>query len=53
MHQSANVTWHNTNVDEWPRCELPGCPDRFMERTSENVRRHFDREHPGVSPVQS
>jgi hypothetical protein len=54
MPQNTNVTWHNSNVDGWwPRCRVPGCPDRFLEKVGEDVRRHFDREHPGVTPVES
>jgi len=42
MPQNTNATWHNSNVvGWWPRCKAPDCPDRFMEETNEDVRRHF------------
>jgi len=53
MPQNQNVMWINSNVGWWPRCEVPGCPDRFMEEVDEDVRRHFDQAHPGVTPAES
>jgi len=54
MPQNTNVRWVNSNVDGWwPRCLVANCPDQFMDEADRDVRRHFDRQHPGVTPAES
>ncbi|WP_171058002.1 hypothetical protein [Modestobacter altitudinis] len=36
---------------DWPRCETPGCSDRFMQHVDEDVDEHFRVAHPGVTPI--
>ena len=54
MPHNPNVIWILSSVDgRWPRCEMPGCPDRFMDKTGLDVHRHFDCEHPEVTAAES